>query len=189
MIMDSKRPRPKGIEKAINAIKAEARENTAERGTVQFRLDTTSMCNLLKVADDKRTGFGVLARLWVLERLNQEMAGSTSKGSDMNAQLSSIQESLQSVREQNAALKLAVEILIAQNQRLFGQLITSGSIISSSGLLVNAAEARFSGPRINPPELTSHCASFEFLSSMSKSRAAHTEIGSPQSSIDESGSD
>jgi hypothetical protein len=41
-------------------------------GTIQFRLDAENMERLLKLADERGTGIGVLARMWVLERLNKE---------------------------------------------------------------------------------------------------------------------
>ncbi len=44
-------------------------------GTVQFRLDSDKMELLNGVADERRMGAGVLARMWVLERLEREITG------------------------------------------------------------------------------------------------------------------
>jgi hypothetical protein len=44
-------------------------------GSVQFRLDADKLEALNKVAAQKRTGAGVLARMWVIERLEKETGG------------------------------------------------------------------------------------------------------------------
>lgn len=70
--MSMKRKRSPELEERISKTKAAAHERVVKDGTVQFRLDAKNMERLLHVADDRRTGVGVLARMWVLERLQQE---------------------------------------------------------------------------------------------------------------------
>jgi hypothetical protein len=64
--------RPANIEIAIKKIRAESHARVLDRGLVQFRLDKNYMGELLKIADDKGLGYGVLARMWICERLEQE---------------------------------------------------------------------------------------------------------------------
>lgn len=63
----------KKLEERINKTRAAARDRVVKDGTIQFRLDAENMEKLLSVADDRRTGAGVLARMWVLERLKHEL--------------------------------------------------------------------------------------------------------------------
>jgi hypothetical protein len=56
----------------IDKMRAEAKKEVAVRGTVQFRLDEETMLRLIHIADLKKTPFGVLARMWMVERLSQE---------------------------------------------------------------------------------------------------------------------
>lgn len=56
--------------------RAAAKQRVIERGVVAFRADSEMMELLLNVAERKRIPYGVLARSWVAERLNQE----TKKG-------------------------------------------------------------------------------------------------------------
>jgi hypothetical protein len=59
--------------KRVLKMQAEARERVVQRATVQFRTDPEMMDMLLSVAKVKRTPPGALARLWVAERLEQEL--------------------------------------------------------------------------------------------------------------------
>jgi uncharacterized protein YfaQ (DUF2300 family) len=52
--------------------KAGAKKDVAQRGTIQYRLDEETMLRLMKVADSKKTPVGVLARMWMVERLSLE---------------------------------------------------------------------------------------------------------------------
>lgn len=54
---------------------AEDISNQSKDGSVQFRLDADKLEALNKVAAQKRTGAGVLARMWVIERLEKETGG------------------------------------------------------------------------------------------------------------------
>ena len=64
--------RMKRLEQRASKTRTLAHERIIKDATVQFRLDSESMERLLNLADERRTGVGVLARIWVLERLNLE---------------------------------------------------------------------------------------------------------------------
>lgn len=64
--------RQKRLESRAMESKGAARKRLVERGTVQFRIDPEMMALLLEVAEYKRTPAGVLARMWVVERLRSE---------------------------------------------------------------------------------------------------------------------
>jgi len=70
--MKGNKKRPDFVEKQMNEIKEEAHESVLARGLVQFRLNRNSMQRLLETADAKGLGYGVLARMWLCERLEQE---------------------------------------------------------------------------------------------------------------------
>lgn len=53
-------------------LRTEAKKELSVRGTVQYRLDEESMLRLMQVADAKKVPLGTLARMWLIERLNQE---------------------------------------------------------------------------------------------------------------------
>lgn len=73
--MKSNKNRPAQLDNVVSAIRQEAHEKVLSRGLVQFRLDTDYMQRLLETADEKGLGYGVLARMWVCERLEQERRG------------------------------------------------------------------------------------------------------------------
>lgn len=56
----------------VDRLRGEAKKNVTQRGTVQYRLDEETMSRLMKVADSKKTPVGVLARMWMVERLDLE---------------------------------------------------------------------------------------------------------------------
>jgi len=68
--------RKKRLEDRARKTRAQAHERVIKDGTIQFRLDAENMERILGLADERRTGVGVLARMWVLERLNQELGES-----------------------------------------------------------------------------------------------------------------
>ena len=70
--MKNNKKRPDFVEEQMKEIKQETHENVLARGLVQFRLDRNSMQRLLETADAKGLGYGVLARMWLCERLEQE---------------------------------------------------------------------------------------------------------------------
>jgi hypothetical protein len=61
-----------GTQARIEKMRSEAKKEVAVRGTVQYRLDEQTMLRLMHVADVKKTPFGVLARMWMVERLDKE---------------------------------------------------------------------------------------------------------------------
>ena len=65
--------RKKRLKERAQKTRIAAHQRVIKDGTVQFRLDAENMERLLGLADQKRTGAGVLARMWVLERLNKEL--------------------------------------------------------------------------------------------------------------------
>ncbi|MBX9880126.1 MAG: hypothetical protein K2Y22_16830 [Candidatus Obscuribacterales bacterium] len=67
-----------GQEEEISVDKKNASEDISiqgKDGSVQFRLDADKLELLNRVAAQKRTGAGVLARMWVIERLEKETGG------------------------------------------------------------------------------------------------------------------
>lgn len=67
-----------GQEEEIEVNKNNSAEDASKEGkdgSVQFRLDADKLEALNKVAAQKRTGAGVLARMWVIERLEKEAGG------------------------------------------------------------------------------------------------------------------
>ncbi len=68
--------RKKRLEDRARKTRAQAHERVIKDATIQFRLDADNMERILTLADERRTGVGVLARMWVLERLNQELGES-----------------------------------------------------------------------------------------------------------------
>jgi len=67
-----------GQEEETEVNKNNSAEDTTKEGkdgSVQFRLDADKLEALNKVAAQKRTGAGVLARMWVIERLEKEVGG------------------------------------------------------------------------------------------------------------------
>lgn len=58
--------------KRINELKAKAKKKIASRYTIQFRCDEELLFNLMTIADKKKLPVGVLARMWIAERLEEE---------------------------------------------------------------------------------------------------------------------
>lgn len=54
---------------------AAARQRVVERGLVQFRTNEEVMDLLLKVAASKHIPYGVMCRVWIVERLRKEAKG------------------------------------------------------------------------------------------------------------------
>jgi hypothetical protein len=54
-------------------LKAELRTEIAAKGDIHFRIDPETYLKLAHLATRKRMGIGVLARFWVMERLQQEL--------------------------------------------------------------------------------------------------------------------
>ena len=65
--------REKKLKERALRTRAAAHQRVVKDATVQFRLDAETIERLLGLADDKRMGVGVLARMWIIERLNKEL--------------------------------------------------------------------------------------------------------------------
>lgn len=58
----------------MQRTKEQAKKEVAFRGVVQYRVDEETMLRLMAIADKKKVPFGVLARMWMVERLDKEEA-------------------------------------------------------------------------------------------------------------------
>lgn len=96
----TEKKRPKGLERQIEDLKSEAHNNVVDRGTVQFRLDAENMNRLLKEADRRGLGYGVLARQWTLEKLATEQQSEQL----LEDRLSSMEAALKNLEAQNKTL-------------------------------------------------------------------------------------
>lgn len=72
MVVSSKKSRT--AKERAEKTKSAAKNAVAQRATVQYRLDEDTMRRLMRVADSKKTPVGVLARMWMVERLSEEEA-------------------------------------------------------------------------------------------------------------------
>ncbi len=61
-----------------------AHKRVVQRGTIQFRLDPNTMETLLQLSYKLKTPAGVLARMWTVQQLNQEMGNKPSLESRMS---------------------------------------------------------------------------------------------------------
>jgi hypothetical protein len=59
-------------QKRFEQGRAAARQRVIDRGVIAFRADPEMMQLLLQIAEKRRIPYGVLARSWVAERLEQE---------------------------------------------------------------------------------------------------------------------
>lgn len=66
---------PPELQAKVDKTRADAHREAVAAGKIQFRLDPETMELLLRYADDHFIGAGVLARMWVKERLAQELSG------------------------------------------------------------------------------------------------------------------
>jgi hypothetical protein len=71
----SQKKRSTQLQARIEKTRADAHKEVVSAGKIQFRLDAETMELLLHTADERRTGAGVLARMWVVERLRSEKTG------------------------------------------------------------------------------------------------------------------
>jgi len=55
-----------------------AHKRVVQRGTIQFRLDPGTMEALLQLSYKLKTPAGVLARMWTVQHLNQELGNKPS---------------------------------------------------------------------------------------------------------------
>lgn len=54
-------------------LKTELKKEISAKGDIHFRIDQETYLALANLATQKRMGIGVLARFWVMERLQQEL--------------------------------------------------------------------------------------------------------------------
>ena len=73
--MATKPKRSADTQRRFDEGRAAARQRVVDRGIVAFRADPEMMQLLLQIAEKKRIPYGVLARSWVVERLDQESSG------------------------------------------------------------------------------------------------------------------
>ena len=60
-----------------------AHKRVVQRGTIQFRLDPSTMETLLQLSYKLKTPAGVLVRMWTVQHLNQELGSKPSLESRM----------------------------------------------------------------------------------------------------------
>jgi hypothetical protein len=97
-------------DKRTNRLSARAKKTSAaatqrviKDATVQFRLDQESMSKLLELADEQRTGVGVICRNWVLDRL--QTGGGNPSISGINPDLMQILLGNEKMKVEIAELK------------------------------------------------------------------------------------
>jgi hypothetical protein len=83
----SSKSRSPELQARIDKTRATAHKEVVAAGKIQFRLDAQTMELLLKTADERCTGAGVLARMWVIERLRAETSGTTNPIEDLERRL------------------------------------------------------------------------------------------------------
>ncbi|MBX9721612.1 MAG: BrnA antitoxin family protein [Candidatus Obscuribacterales bacterium] len=86
------------LEKSKKNLKQTAKQAVAQRGSIQFRLDPEMMSILLETADKKRVPAGVLARMWIVERLEL-----LQTGTDNSETLNNIMQRLKSIESKLSA--------------------------------------------------------------------------------------
>ncbi len=59
-------------EQRLERLTSKAKKELSVAGTVQFRLDESTMLLLMKAADQKKLPLGSLVRMWTVERLASE---------------------------------------------------------------------------------------------------------------------
>lgn len=104
---------PKTLAERAKRTKAAAHKRVVKDGTIQFRCDAENMERLLKLADERRTGAGVLARMWVLERLNKE----TPAGTNTLSALMAATEQLSELQSQLNSLSKIVQKMLSQQAK------------------------------------------------------------------------
>jgi lipoate-protein ligase A len=100
--------RQKRLEERAAKTRAAAHDRVIQDGTIQFRLDAENMDRLLKFADERRTGTGVLARMWVLEKLNKE----TIDNADVLSAFVTATEQLTELQTQMNSLSKVVQTML-----------------------------------------------------------------------------
>ncbi len=108
-----KNERIKRLEQHAKKTKAAAHKRVVKDGTIQFRLNAENINRLLTLADSKRIGAGVLARMWVIERLDKELS-INAKGNSLTKPFA---EKLTQLQVQiDAIAKLMQEMSMSQSK-------------------------------------------------------------------------
>lgn len=90
----NKQKRPPELQARIEQTRANAHREVVSSGKIQFRLDAKTMELLLRTADEKETGAGVLARMWVVERLKAEAPDVQKQIKDIDKRLRLVEKCL-----------------------------------------------------------------------------------------------
>src|SRR5277367_1804014 len=95
------------VERAKKTSEA-AHTRIVKDATVQFRLDQENMERLLKIADQQRTGVGVVCRNWVLDRLqkreksgvaNEDVSKAIIGNSNLQTQLTDLKREVNALKK------------------------------------------------------------------------------------------
>jgi hypothetical protein len=90
----SNKPRSPELQARINKTRATAHKAIVSSGKIQFRLDPETMELLLKTADERGTGAGILARMWVIERLKADTSGVGNSIKDLEKRLQLVEKKI-----------------------------------------------------------------------------------------------
>ena len=101
------------IGKLVEQTRTAAHKRVVKDGTIQFRLDANSIERLLYLADERKMGAGVLARMWVMEQLNKE----TENNIDTLSAFVSAADQLTKLQSQMTSLSKTVKTLIAKQAK------------------------------------------------------------------------
>jgi len=82
------------LQARIDKTRTDAHKEIVTAGKIQFRLDAETMELLLRTADARGTGAGVLARMWVIERLKAETSGAHDPIKDLDRRLRLVEEQI-----------------------------------------------------------------------------------------------
>jgi hypothetical protein len=82
------------LQARIDRTRTEAHKDIVAAGKIQFRLDSETMELLLRTADARGTGAGVLARMWVVERLKAETSGALDPVRDLDRRLRIVEDKI-----------------------------------------------------------------------------------------------
>ncbi len=90
----SNKPRSPELQARIDKTRALAHREVVMSGKIQFRLDSEIMELLLKTADERGTGAGVLARMWVIERLKADTSSTANPIKDLERRLRLVEKKI-----------------------------------------------------------------------------------------------
>lgn len=93
-IRKAKAKRSLELQARIDRTRASAHKEVVSAGKIQFRLDPETMDLLLRTSDERGTGAGVLARMWVVERLRAETSGKQNPIEDLDRRLSLLERKI-----------------------------------------------------------------------------------------------